>query len=60
MKVGNKFSEILVKFGNFQKTWTIQNSIQGEIKSRMKSANPVYHSTQILLFSIQVHKNYKH
>jgi len=38
---------------------TDQNSIQGEIKSRLKSGNACYHSVQNLLSSSLLSKNLK-
>ena len=40
-------------------TLTNQNSIPGEIKSRLKSGNACYHSVQNLLFSKLLSKNLK-
>jgi hypothetical protein len=40
-------------------TLTNQNSIQEEIKSRLKSGNAYYHSVQDLLSSILLSKNLK-
>ena len=40
-------------------TLTNQNSIQEEIKSRLKSGNAFYHSVQNLLFSGLLSKNIK-
>jgi len=40
-------------------TLTNQNSIQEEIKSRLKSGNACYHSVQILLSSSLLSKNAK-
>jgi len=40
-------------------TLTNQNSIQEEIKSRLKSGNSCYHSAQNLLSSSMLYKNLK-
>jgi len=40
-------------------TLTIQNSIQEEIKNRLKSGNACYHSVQNLLSSSLLSKNTK-
>jgi len=40
-------------------TLTYQNSIQEEIKNRLKSVNTCYHSVQNLLFSNLLSKNTK-
>jgi len=47
------------KFKHLGKTLTNQNSIQEEIKSRLKLGNACYHSVQNLLSSILLSSNLK-
>jgi hypothetical protein len=47
------------QFKYFGTTLTNRNSIQGEIKSRLKSRNACYHSVQDLLSSSSLSKNTK-
>ena len=54
MKVENRSFERVEDLKNLGKTLTYQNSIQKEMKSRWKSGNICYHSTQNLLSSIKI------
>ena len=59
MKVDNSSIERVVEFKYLGTTLTNQNSIQEEIKSRLKLGNACYHSVQNLLsssFAIQKFK----
>jgi hypothetical protein len=56
-KIGNKSSERVEQFKYLGTTLTHQISVHGEIKSRLKSGNTYYHSTQILLSSSILSKN---
>ena len=47
------------EFKYLRTTLTNQNSIQEEIKSRMKSENACYHSVQNILSSSLLSKNFK-
>ena len=47
------------EFKYLERTLTNQNSIQEEIKSRLKSGNACYHSVQNLLSSSLLSKNLK-
>jgi len=47
------------QFGFLRKTLTNQNSIQEEIKSRLKSKNACHQSVQNLLSSSWISKNIK-
>jgi len=51
LKTDTSFFESVEEFKYLGKTLTNQNSIQEEIKSRMKSGNACYHSVQNLLSS---------
>jgi len=51
MKIDNRSFEMVEEFKYFGKTLTNQNSIQEEIKSRLKSGNDYYHSVQNVLSS---------
>jgi hypothetical protein len=51
--------EQFTNFGGKNKNFTDQNSIQEEIKSRLKSGNACCHSVQNLLFSGLLSKNLK-
>ena len=51
MKVDNSSIERVEEFKYLGTTLTNQNSIQKEIKSRLKSGNACYHSVQNLLSS---------
>jgi hypothetical protein len=52
-------SEMVEKFKYLGRTLTNQNSIQEEIKSRLKLGNACYHSVQNLLTSSLLPKNLK-
>ena len=56
MNQGNEREEQFTYLGT---TLTNQNSIQKEIKSRLKSGNACYHSVQNLLSSSLLSKNFK-
>ena len=55
----NSSTERVEEFKYLGMTLTNQNSIQKEIKSRLKSGNVCYHSVQNLLSSSVLHKNLK-
>ena len=57
MKVGNSSIERVEEFKYLGMTLTNQNSIQEEIKSRLKLGNACYHSVQNLLSSSLLSKN---
>ena len=59
MKIDNSSIERLEEFKYLGKKLTNQNSIQEEIKSRLKSVNACYHSVQNLLSSSLLSKNLK-
>jgi len=59
MKIDNSAIERVEDFKYLGTTLTNHNSIQEEIKSRMKSGNACYHSVQNLLFSSALSKNLK-
>ena len=59
MKIDNSSIERVEEFKYLGTTLTNQNSIQEEIKSRLKSGNACYHSVQNLLFSSLLSKNLK-
>ena len=59
MKSDNSFFERAKKFKYLGTTLTNQNSIQEEIKSRLKSWNACYHSVQSRLSSSLLSKNLK-
>jgi len=59
MKLDNSSFERVEKFKYLGITLTNQNSIQEEIKSRLKSANACCHSVQNLLSSSLLSKNLK-
>jgi hypothetical protein len=56
MKTDNSSFESVEKF-KYLRTLTYQNSIQEEIKSRLKSGNACYHSVQNLSSSSLLSKN---
>jgi hypothetical protein len=58
-KIGNKSFERVEGFKYLGTTLTNRNSIQEEIKSRLKSGNACYHSVQDLLSSSLLSKNTK-
>jgi hypothetical protein len=58
IKIGCTVERVLV-FKYLGQTRTNQNSIQEEIKSRLKSGNAWYHSVQNLLLSSLLSKNIK-
>jgi len=57
IKTDNSSFERVEKFKCLGTTLTHQNSIQEEIKSRLKSGNACYHSVQNLLSSSLLSKN---
>ena len=59
MKIGNSSFEREEEFGYLGTTLTNQNSIQEEIKSRLKLGNAYNHSVQSLLSSSLHSKNLK-
>jgi hypothetical protein len=59
MEIYNSSFERVDEFKYFGTTLTNQNSIQKEIKSKLKSGNACYHSVQILLSSSLLSKNLK-
>ena len=59
MKTVNSSFERVEEFKYLGAILTDQNSIQEEIKSRLKSENACYHSVQNLLSSSLVSKNLK-
>jgi len=59
IKTDNSFFESLEQFKYLGTTLTNQNSIQEEIKSRLKSANACCHSVQYLLSYSLLSKNIK-
>ena len=58
-KIDNSLFERVVAFRYLGKTLRNQNSIQEEIKSRLKSGNACYHSVQNLLSPSLLSKNIK-
>jgi hypothetical protein len=59
MKIDNSSFEMVDEFKYLETTLTNQNSIQQEIKGRVKSGNACYHSVQNLLSSSLLSKNLK-
>ena len=59
VKIDNSSIERVEEFKYLGTTLTDQNSIQEEIKSRMKSGNACYYSVQNLLSSSLLSKNLK-
>ena len=59
MKIDSRSSERAEELKYFGTTLTHQNSIQNEIKSRLKSGNACYHSVQNLLSFSLLSKNIK-
>ena len=59
MKIDNSSSERMEEFKYLGTTLTNQNSIQKEIKSRLKLGNACYRSVQNLLSSSLLSKNFK-
>jgi hypothetical protein len=59
MKIDNSSFEGVEEFRYLGITLKIQNSIQEEMKSRLKSGNAFYHSVQNLLSSSLLSKNIK-
>ena len=59
IKSDNSSFEMVEEFKYLRTTLTYQNSIQEEIKSRLKSGNACYHSVQNLLSSSLLSKNLK-
>ena len=59
MKIDNNFLKRVEKFICLGTTLTNQNSIQEEIKSRLKSENACYHSVQNILSTSLLSKNLK-
>ena len=58
MKIGGAFERV-EEFTYLGTTWTNQNSIQEEIKSRLKAEDAWYHWVQNLLSSNLLSKNLK-
>jgi len=56
MKIDNSSFERVDEFKYLGTTLTTQNSIQEEIKSRLKSGNACYHSVQNLFFQFALQK----
>ena len=59
VKIDNSFIERVEEFKYLGTTLTDQNSIQEEIKSRLKVRSACYHSVQSLLSSRLLSKNLK-
>ena len=59
MKIDNRSVERVEEFKYLGTNLTYQNSIQEEIKSRLKSGNACYHSVLNLLSSRLLPKNLK-
>jgi hypothetical protein len=59
IKIDSKYFERVEQFKYLGTTLTNRNSIQEEIKSRLKSRNTCYHSVQDLLSSSLLSKNTK-
>jgi hypothetical protein len=59
MAINNSSSERVEKFKHLGKTLANQNSVQEEIKSRLKLGNACYHSVQNLLCSSLLSSNLK-
>jgi hypothetical protein len=57
MKIGNNFYERVKTFKYLGFLWTNQNSIQEEIKCRLKEGNSGYYSIQTLLSRRLLSKN---
>jgi len=59
MKIDNSSIERMEEFKYLGTTLTFKNSIQEEVKNRLKSGNACYHSVQNLLSSSLFSKNLK-
>jgi hypothetical protein len=59
IKIGKRCFENMAQFRYMGTTITNQNLIQEEIKWRLNSGNPGYHSVQNFLFSHLLSKNIK-
>jgi hypothetical protein len=59
IKIANRSFENVSQLKNLGMTITNQNLIQQEIKRRLNSGNPCYHSVQNLLSSSLLSKNLK-
>jgi len=59
MEIGNSSFETVEQFKYLGKTLAIQNYIQEEIKSRLKSGNTCYRKVQNRLSSSLISKNIK-
>ena len=59
IKTGKSSFQRVEEFKNLGPALTNYNSIQGEIKNRLKSGNACYHSVQNLLSSSLLSKNTK-
>ena len=59
LKIDNSFFESVVQFKYLGTTLTNRDSIQEEIKSRLKSGNACYYSVQNLLSKSLLSKNIK-
>jgi hypothetical protein len=56
MKIDNSSTERVAEFKYLGTTLTNQNSIQAEIKSRLKLGSVCYYSVQNLVFQIAIQK----
>ena len=59
IKTNNSYFDMVEEFMYLGTTLTNQNSIQEEIKSRLKPGNACYHSVRNLLSSSMLSKNVK-
>ena len=56
VRIDNSTFERVDEFKYLGTTLTNQNSVQEEIKSRLRSGNACYHSVQSLVFQIAIQK----